>query len=73
MPTPQLPPGMRLCPFCGNGTPRKLKACRHCNHVLPGEHETAKGFFWLIVLVVFAYFAKNSLEDFFQLIRGIFR
>jgi hypothetical protein len=50
MPTPTLPPGMMLCPFCGNGTSKKLKACWHCNHVLP-QVDIPAALGWLAVLV----------------------
>ena len=43
--------GMILCPFCGNGTPKKLKACKHCDHILPSR-SMWPGFFAIIAIIL---------------------
>ena len=68
-----LPPGQRDCQFCGERTSRYLKACEHCNHILPAERDVATGCFFLVVAIVVASFLVNSMEHGFQTLRWIFR
>jgi len=55
--------GMILCPFCGNGTPKKLKACKHCNHILPSR-SMWPGFFAIIAIILMIKF--HLVEAFYH-------
>jgi len=61
--------GMILCPFCGNATPKKLKACKHCNHILP-QRNLISGLLWLgLALFLISQFGPLWLKLFGDLLR----